>query len=1046
MSNVTVQCEINVKRVSRKRSRESMRNHLTPVQKMGASAEQQSLHHQGSKVTEWNEKTSATPKYELSEPPLQYCSDNEDLFGDYDSIVGDSSFLEKLEDVELNMKQQCPNVTPRRNLTSEDYPGVSEQSGYPNPMFTAQQTTGDHLKPTDSDYVSDSTFLSGLSGEFEDLPSSQIAFQQEVLKKADWKQRCSASTPVGKSEERCVTPESKKQKQASYSAPRARRSVTEHLKRAMMGNATMSSPVVSRSAFQKEAAITEEISVAVHAVESISTEKDLGPFFGLPSKVKDLISKLRGIKDLYEWQKTCLTLDSVQQRQNLIYLLPTSGGKTLVAEILILKELLCRKKDALLILPYISLVQEKVRGLAGFGLELDFLVEEYAGSKGRFPPVKRRAKNSLYIATIEKGHSLVNSLVESGRLDSIGLVVVDELHMLGDGSRGAILEMTLAKCLYVSSSTQIIGMSATLGNVGDLKKFLKADNYTNDFRPVQLKEYVKLKDSIYEIDPREEQCFKLSRPLNFKYSSNMQKIDPDHIIALVTEVIPVHSCLVFCPTKKNCENVAVMICKYLKNDYLQHRREEKAALLEDLRASGNGSLCPVLQKTVPYGLAYHHSGLTSDERKLVEEAYTAGVLCLLACTSTLAAGINLPARRVILRSPYVATDFLKRSQYKQMVGRAGRAGIDTSGESILILQDKDKLMAQKLVSAPMENCYSNLMHDNGKGIQSLVLSLIGLSITTTMKDIQEFMSFTLLGVQESQICLEKRLCDITQESVQFLVEKGLVSASGSRLAITKLGRATYKGSIDLTYSDVLYKDLSKGLECLMLNSFLHLVYLVTPYDMVSQCKPDWMIYFRQFSMLSAVEQKMSTSVGVPESFVARKAAGQSVKKAVDTMAVNRLYLALVLFSLLKETNLWSVSDRFQLPRGFIQNLLSSSSAFSSCVLHFTEELEEFWAFKALLTELTRRLTYCVQPELIPLMEVAGVLELRAKQLYNAGYKTLAHVANSDPRVLVQCVEKLSNRQANQIVASAKMLLTEKAEALQEEANELLTLPVDIPSL
>ncbi|KAJ8287063.1 hypothetical protein GJAV_G00046620 [Gymnothorax javanicus] len=89
----------------------------------------------------------------------------------------------------------------------------------------------------------------------------------------------------------------------------------------------------------------------------------------------------------------------------------------------------------------------------------------------------------------------------------------------------------------------------------------------------------------------------------------------------------------------------------------------------------------------------------------------------------------------------------------------------------------------------------------------------------------------------------------------------------------------------------------------MLNSFLHLVYLVTPYEMVSQCKPDWMIYFRQ---------------------------------AVDTVAVNRLYLALVLFSLLKDTDLWSVAERFQLPRGFVQSLLSSASAFSSCVLHFTE--------------------------------------------------------------------------------------------------------------
>ena len=69
----------------------------------------------------------------------------------------------------------------------------------------------------------------------------------------------------------------------------------------------------------------------------------------------------------------------------------------------------------------------QVRGLSAFAVELDFLVEEYAASKGQFPPRQRRKRQSLYVATIEKANSLVNSLIEHGRINSLGLVVVDEV-------------------------------------------------------------------------------------------------------------------------------------------------------------------------------------------------------------------------------------------------------------------------------------------------------------------------------------------------------------------------------------------------------------------------------------------------------------------------------------------------------------------------------------------------------------------------------------------------------------------------------------------
>ncbi|XP_032542507.1 helicase POLQ-like isoform X1 [Chiroxiphia lanceolata] len=1003
-----------------------------------------------------------------AEPPC--CNDSEeDMFGDYDSFCGNDSLLAQVDDIEHKyLQDKNMDVKAAREITVGNLQSGIHQKKQDN--FSASDKAS--VLKADKEgacQVHDRDRVDGsrepAESLLDDLPSSQLLY----FEKTDELASAFRTSPDSKERSECVNSSSDKiRSPLSYCADAEHRnrpmdfssgskcvllkteSLKDHLKSAMTGNAKAQTLQVSKTKQLKEAVLSEEIFVARKAIESSSV--DIGPFYGLPSKVKDLFRQLRGIETLYEWQHDCLMLESLQQRKNLIYSLPTSGGKTLVAEIMILQELLCRQKDVLMILPYVAIVQEKIRGLSGFGIELGFLVEEYAGSKGRFPPIKRRVKKSLYIATIEKGHALVNSLIETDRISDLGLVVVDELHMLGEGSRGAVLEITLAKILYTSKNTQIIGMSATLNNVGDLQKFLRAEYYTNNFRPVELKEYVKIRDTIYAVDSKTENGFTFSRLLNFKYSSYLEKADPDHIIALVTEVIPNYSCLIFCPTKKNCENVASMVCKYLKKEFRAHREKEKQDLIENLKNIGNGSVCPVLKQTIPFGIAYHHSGLTNDERKSIEEAYSSGVLCLLACTATLAAGVNLPARRVILRAPYVANDFLKKNQYKQMIGRAGRAGIDDAGESILIVQEKDKHLVRDLVISPLENCYSNLLLELTKGMQSLLLSLVGLKIAVTCEEVNSFMCSTLLGVQQQLLSKEKSLSEVIKDGLENLIEKGLLKGRVSEedhnskctLTITPLGKATYKGSIDLAYCNLLYRDLKKGLEGLILESNLHLLYLATPYEVTSSCSPDWMIYLRQFNQLSAAEQKVADIVGVPESFITKKASGQAIRKNVDSAVVNRLYLTFVLYSLVKETNIWNVSEKFNMSRGYVQNLLNSAASFASCLLHFCEELEEFWVYKALLTELTKQLTYCVKTELIPLMEVAGVLEARAKQLYNAGYKTLAHLANANPETLIKMIEHLSRHQAKQIVSSAKMLLSEKAEALQEEVEELLKVPTDIP--
>ncbi|EGI68760.1 Helicase POLQ-like protein [Acromyrmex echinatior] len=800
-------------------------------------------------------------------------------------------------------------------------------------------------------------------------------------------------------------------------------------------------------------------------------------FYGLPDIVKKLIQEVKGICELYQWQDECLKL-AIKTKKNLIYALPTSGGKTLVAEILMFREIICNKKNAIFILPYVALVQEKacnfeiVQSMAILALKLGFLIEEYASTKGRYPPIKRRRKNSLYICTIEKALGLINSLIETKRLTEIGIIVVDELHLLGEsGGRGATLEGLLTKVMFFSDIIRLIGMSATIGNLKEIAQFLNADTYSQNFRPVKITEYVKCENDMWVVNLNNEELLVDMSTNDYKYSDDVAILDPDRIGGLIMEVVPNDSCLIFCSSRKNCENLALLLAKILSKDLYNYKVNEKMTLLNALKTEEG--LCPILQKTIKLGIAYHHSGLTSEERRLIEDAFRESTLCVICCTSTLAAGVNLPARRVILRSPYVGNQFLNLSRYKQMIGRAGRAGMGVLGESILICKKFEINKVKDLLISQMDDSLSSLYIENNNGLNNLILSAIQLNIASTRSELHKLTTATLLSIQQNRIGVN--LKTITDETITALlkcsiikvkskdsntgnpnvtivipsqastckknlsVKKGVKTVtftSETEFQLCDLGQAALKGPIDLKTAYTLYEDLKTAQKHLILIDNLHLLYLVTPYDSISQITPIGSIYYDVIMELTESQMQVARLLGITEA-AANKIRDGIIPKFIEKRVAHRFYVTLIVHELWNHHTVYSVAEKYQVNRGIIQSLLNAVSMFASSVVRFCQELPEFWAFTEMLSTFSKKLSYCCPLELEKLMELPSVKIGRARQLYKAGYKTLQSIAKADPKEIKKNIPYLSNKIVTQIIAAAKLLILQRAEDLKDECEDIL---------
>lgn len=264
----------------------------------------------------------------------------------------------------------------------------------------------------------------------------------------------------------------------------------------------------------------------------------------------------------------------------------------------------------------------------------------------------------------------------------------------------------------------------------------------------------------------------------------------------------------------------------------------------------------------------------------------------------------------------------------------------------------------------------------------------------------------------------------------------LIINNDTTLVISKLGKAAIKSGFDLEKARLLYEDLVQAQSSLVLLTSLHLLYLVAPYDLAYQIKPSNATYYNIYSKLSAKELKTAKVIGITESCALAMISGRKIA-SISERVLNKFYLGLMLYSLWNESPVPKVAQQFEVSRGLVQQLMTSSATFASSIVHFCEELDEFWPFADIFKSMTTRLHHCASKELLPLMDLPNVKIGRAKQLYNAGFKTLQSIAKAEPDELVRNIEHLPRKVANQLVSTAKLLLLEKVENLREEAEDVL---------
>lgn len=683
------------------------------------------------------------------------------------------------------------------------------------------------------------------------------------------------------------------------------------------------------------------------------------PELGLPPGTVEILVG-QGVTSLYPPQEEAVPL--ALSGRNLVLAIPTASGKSLVAYLAIVKRVL-EGERAIYIVPLRALAQEKYEDLKRFeplGLRVAITTGDLDSADAHL------SRKNVVVCTSEKADSLLRH--RARWMSEVGIIVVDEVHLISDPSRGPTMEVLLTRLRRLNPRAQVIALSATIKNSRDIASWLGAEHVESDWRPVELREGIYLDGSI-------------------RFSNNTAREVPqrkDDILALVEDTVREGGqCIVFVNTRKSSQSVALKVSRMLGR--IQGALDASAidtlgGELDEAETERTG-LGDKLRECMSNGAAFHHAGLSSAQRHTVERGFKDGTIRCISATPTLAAGINLPARRVIVRD-------LKRfdvkygsvsvpvMEVKQMCGRAGRPGLDPYGEAVLLARDDEErlaLLEYYLLGEP-EEIRSRLTSE--AALRSHILALVATDAVRSEDELQRFMDETFLSYQGALWSTEGAV----EEVLGFLDRHGFITA-GKGLEATQLGRRTSDLYLDpisaLTLKGALEKETDDGVADI---AYLHAI-----------CStPDMPTLYMRRSDYGWVEGELERLKG---------------RLLIDTpddpgeyeFHCSALKTARLLVDWVSEMGEASITDRFNIGPGDVHRevemadwLLYSMSEISR-LLHAGHE--------GVIVELSSRIRYGVRAELLDLVKLRGVGRKRARLIYNAGFRRREDLVDVEPERL-----------------------------------------------